>query len=31
MELGGVPQKMDEPYPGFHGLSQLVSENPNSD
>ena len=31
MELGCIPQKMDEPSPGFHGLSRLVSKNIASD
>ena len=26
MELGCIPQKMDEPSLGFHGLSRLVSK-----
>ena len=31
MELGCIPQKMDEPSLGFHGLSRLVSKNIVSD
>ena len=31
MELGCIPQKMDEPSLGFHGLSWLVSKNIVSD
>ena len=31
MELGCIPQKMDEPSLGFHGLLRLVSKNIVSD
>ena len=31
MELGCIPQEMDEPSLGFHGLSWLVSKNIVSD